>query len=159
MARLLSQSQTLIRESCLSLSLKSATFPPLYRFLSHRNRSHKQPEKGQLIEIEIEGDSEFEVLGLRRLEDALHGVIVRRLTPDWLPFLPGSSYWVPPKKLPLGVLEVIGMATNPLTEEEFLSLTTVRGWPSSSYYVEGGAPHQIKSKPKKKATESEDDEG
>ncbi|KAG9449231.1 hypothetical protein H6P81_009196 [Aristolochia fimbriata] len=97
-------------------------------------------------------------MGLRRLEDAIHSVIIRRLTPEWLPFLPGASYWVPPKKLPPQVLDVIGMAAQPLSDEEFLSMTTVRGWPSSSYYVDGKAPRRIKPKAKE-ATESEDDEG
>jgi len=36
---------------------------------------------------------EVEVLGLRKLEDALHSIIVRQSAPDWLPFVPGSSYW------------------------------------------------------------------
>jgi hypothetical protein len=29
------------------------------------------------------------VVGIRRLEEAIHGVMVRRATPDWLPFVPG----------------------------------------------------------------------
>ena len=35
---------------------------------------------------------------LTKLEDAIHRIIVRRSAPDWLPFLPGSSYWVPPPR-------------------------------------------------------------
>ncbi|KAG9445041.1 hypothetical protein H6P81_016381 [Aristolochia fimbriata] len=100
MAGLLSRSQTLVRDSYSCLSRKSPSFPPLYRLSSQRNRSSKQPEKRQLIEVEIDGDSEVEVMGLRRLEDAIHNVIIRRLTPECLPFLPGASYWIPPKKLP-----------------------------------------------------------
>ncbi|XP_060172177.1 uncharacterized protein LOC132603233 isoform X2 [Lycium barbarum] len=33
---------------------------------------------------------------MRKLEKVIHSVIVRRSAPDWLPFMPGYSYWVPP---------------------------------------------------------------
>ncbi|CAN0898798.1 hypothetical protein LINGRAHAP2_LOCUS19911, partial [Linum grandiflorum] len=35
---------------------------------------------------------------LRKLENAIHRVIVRRTAPDWLPFVLGSSCWVPPPR-------------------------------------------------------------
>ncbi|TVU15832.1 hypothetical protein EJB05_39372, partial [Eragrostis curvula] len=80
---------------------------------------------------------------MRRLEDAIHGVLVRRAAPDWLPFVPGGSYWVPPLPRPLGVGDLLGPAVytsrgaSVLTEEEARSFTTVRGWPSAAYFVEG----------------------
>ncbi|EPS72062.1 hypothetical protein M569_02702, partial [Genlisea aurea] len=37
-------------------------------------------------------------IGISRLEDAIHGIIVRRAAPDWLPFLPGFSYWMPRRR-------------------------------------------------------------
>jgi len=81
--------------------------------------------------------------GLRRLEDAIHGVLVRRAAPDWLPFVPGASYWVPPMPRPLGVADLLGAAVYTargapaMTAEEAMSFTTVRGWPSAAYFVEG----------------------
>ncbi|KAL5974149.1 hypothetical protein ACLOJK_030812 [Asimina triloba] len=137
MARIFSQA--LIRSSSSSCFL-SSSFPSIpahsSRLLNLRNRSNR-PEKTQLIELELDSDaSESEVLGLRRLEDAIHGIIIRRSAPDWLPFVPGSSYWVPPRQRPLGVVELVGRLANPLSEEETMSLTTVRGWPSAAYYIE-----------------------
>jgi len=94
--------------------------------------------KAQLIEVDLGTEGgEVEVLGLKRLEDAIHSIIVRRLAPDWLPFRPGSSYWVPPKRHTGNILELVGKLTNPLTEEESLSLSSARGWPCSSFFVEG----------------------
>ncbi|XP_058113589.1 uncharacterized protein LOC131256651 [Magnolia sinica] len=156
MARILS-SQTLLH------ARKSIPFSPSsHRLLNLRNRSNrseKSPQSAQLIEVDLESDAEIEVLGMRRLEDAIHGIIVRRSAPDWLPFIPGSSYWVPPRARPLGVVELVGRLANPLTEEETLSLSTVRGWPSASYFVEGASPHPVKRRSKKKTSHSEDEEG
>ncbi|GMH03142.1 hypothetical protein Nepgr_004981 [Nepenthes gracilis] len=136
MARALSRNLTLIKlssSSLLPISHLSPTF-------AHRNRSTQRP-KSHLVEVDLESsssDTDVEVVGIKRLEDVIHGIIVRRSAPDWLPFLPGSSYWVPPKPRAQNIVELVGKLTNPLTEEEGLSLTTVRGWPSSSYFLEGG---------------------
>ncbi|KAF8389430.1 hypothetical protein HHK36_026125 [Tetracentron sinense] len=134
MARALSQ--TLIRVSSPSfLSTKSPPFAPSSRFLNHRNQSNRS-EKSHLIEVDRDPESEVEMLGMR-LDEAIHGIIVRKSAPDWLPFIPGSSYWVPPRKRPYGIVDLVGKLANPMTEEETFSLTTVRGWPSSDYFVDG----------------------
>ncbi|KAF8365173.1 hypothetical protein HHK36_013507 [Tetracentron sinense] len=153
-------SQTLIRVSSPSfLSSRSPPFAPSSRLVNHRNRSN-QSEKAQLIEVDLDPESDVEMLGMRRLDDAIHGIIVRRSAPDWLPFIPGSSYWVPPRKRPYGIVELVGKLANQLTEEETLSLTTVRGWPSSTYFVEGAAPHVTEVETNSKNTsQSEDEEG
>ena len=72
--------------------------------------------------------------GLRRLEDAIHGVLVRRAAPDWLPFVPGASYWVADL---LGAAVYTARGAPAMTAEEAMSFTTVRGWPSAAYFVEG----------------------
>lgn len=65
---------------------------------------------------------------------------MQRSTPDWLPFRPGSSFWVPPRSpKSLNVVDLVSKLANPMTEEEQLSLTTVRGWPSSEFFVQGMA--------------------
>ncbi|CAN0839911.1 hypothetical protein LINGRAHAP2_LOCUS2695, partial [Linum grandiflorum] len=79
---------------------------------------------------------------LRKLEDAIHRIIVRRTAPDWLPFVPGSSYWVPPPRSTAssyGIAQLVEKLANPLTDEESLSVTTVRGWPSSDYFIKGAS--------------------
>lgn len=88
-------------------------------------------------------------MGMRRLEDAIQGVLVRRAAPEWLPFVPGASYWVPPLPRPLGVGNLLAgtlytaRGTAAMTEEEALSLTTVRGWPSAAYFVEGEVDFRV----------------
>ncbi|XP_026660434.2 uncharacterized protein LOC103707059 isoform X3 [Phoenix dactylifera] len=143
MARILSQtlirqSQTLIHDPAGARLL----VPPAVHLEGRRGRASR-PEKAQLVEVDLETEAagpDAELLGMRRLEDAIHGIVVRRSAPDWLPFIPGSSYWVPPRKRPYGVVELIGRLANPMTEEETLSLASVRGWPSSTYFVEGEVP-------------------
>ncbi|CAN1143774.1 hypothetical protein LINPERHAP1_LOCUS23867 [Linum perenne] len=75
---------------------------------------------------------------VRQFEDAVHRIIVRRAAPDWLPFLPGSSYWVPSARSSagsFGIAHLIQNLANPMTHEEAFSVTTVRGWPSSNYFI------------------------
>ncbi|KAK9097505.1 hypothetical protein Sjap_023002 [Stephania japonica] len=138
-------SQTLIR-----ISSSSSPRPPLLpfpyasRFVNLRSRSSGS-EKAQLIEVDLDQDGEVEVMGMRRIEDAIHSLMLRRAAPDWLPFVPGSSYWVPPRKRPYGLAELIGRLASPMSEDESLSLTNVRGWPSSAYFIEGKT-HPVKVK-------------
>lgn len=108
--------------------------PLLLSFRFGSSRSQRRQSQPQTVEMDVDPESEAEVAGLqRRLEDAIHGLIVRRSAPEWLPFLPGSSYWVPQPSFRL----VGRLAVDPLSEEEVLSLTSVRGWPSSAYFIEG----------------------
>ncbi|XP_072963841.1 uncharacterized protein [Typha angustifolia] len=155
MARFLSQ--TLIRDSQTLTHLPSAAV-----LVGRRGRSSR-PEKVELIEVEVEAESpEVEVLGMRRLEDAIHGIIVRRSAPDWLPFVPGASYWVPPPLRrggrPLGVVELVGQIANSMTEEESLSFSSTRGWPSVAYFVEGRFPRPMKRRARKPVTQTDDEE-
>ncbi|KAJ6901453.1 hypothetical protein NC651_019274 [Populus alba x Populus x berolinensis] len=95
---------------------------------------------------------------LRKLEDAIHRIIVRRAAPDWLPFLPGSSYWVPSPRSTsgsLGIAHLVEKLANPLSDEESLSTTTVRGWPSSDYFVKGAPAHMMELKLTSKEVESD----
>lgn len=133
MARLLSQS--LIRGSQTLIRAPSAAAPA--SLVGFRRRSSLS-DRVELIEVEVGAEAEeVEVLGMRRLEDAIHAIVVRRSAPDWLPFVPGASYWVPARRRPSGIAELVSRLANPMTEEESLSFTTVRGWPSSAYFVEG----------------------
>ncbi|MCL7023103.1 hypothetical protein MKW94_026304 [Papaver nudicaule] len=125
-------SRTLFQSKNLSFSSSSSRFIPTTRNLS----SKSDGGGGSLIEVNLETtDNENETVGLKRLEDAIYGIIVRRSAPDWLPFSPGSSYWVPPKKRPHGFAELIGKLTNPLSEDETLSLSNARGWFLSNFFL------------------------
>ncbi|KAK6152188.1 hypothetical protein DH2020_014823 [Rehmannia glutinosa] len=100
-------------------------------------------------------------LGIKKLEDAIHSIVVRRSAPDWLPFLPGYSYWVPPRASamrgvqhhPAGsMIDVIGrlaasgvkrnrgLQLDLLSEDENMAFTSARGWPASAFYIEGTSP-------------------
>ncbi|GAB4838282.1 hypothetical protein Ancab_027810 [Ancistrocladus abbreviatus] len=143
---MLSRIPTLARFSS-SPSSSSIRISHSSRILPRRNRSSLST-KAQLIEVDLQTSSssaddggsaaEVELLGIKKLEEVLHNIIVRRSAPDWLPFVPGATYWVPHKPSANSIVELVGKLTNPLSEEERLSLTTVRGWPSSSFFIEGG---------------------
>ncbi|KAI0511075.1 hypothetical protein KFK09_011697 [Dendrobium nobile] len=162
MARVLSQ--TLIRESqSLARDLppsglrlcsvrRGGVLRPLpWRLAGIRLRSDR-PEVGQLLEIDLgQGTDatnvEVEVLSMRRLEDAIQVLVVQKSAPAWVPFVPGSSYWVPPRPRGHGFgLGIVARAEKSLTEEEALSRTTQRGWPSSSYFVDGVMPDHHSTK-------------
>ncbi|KAL9997509.1 hypothetical protein Hdeb2414_s0619g00925321 [Helianthus debilis subsp. tardiflorus] len=150
MARFLSQ--TLIRSTSFSSnSLKLSIHQP--------NRFSSRSGESQLIEVEVESDGDVEVLGLRKLEDVIHNIIVRQSAPDWLPFVPGSSYWVPPHRhrpQSDALLQVFKGLTIPLTEDESMSLSSSRGWPSSAYFFQGTSPvHPVEVKVDK----NDDEEG
>ncbi|KAJ6673134.1 hypothetical protein OIU85_012164 [Salix viminalis] len=120
--------------------LKSPPLIPLY--LHHRHRSSKP----QLVEINLSspsrqsdggnGSEDEEGFLVKKLEEILHRVMLQKSTPDWLPFRPGSSFWVPPI---LSVNDLIHKFSGyKLSDEETLSLTTCRGWPSASYFIKAG---------------------
>ena len=74
---------------------------------------------------------------LKKLDDIVQTILVQRATPDWLPFVPGSSFWVPPRLAPLKVTDLVGKLADQLTDEESLSVATDRGWPCSQFFVHG----------------------
>ncbi|KAK2653166.1 hypothetical protein Ddye_013022 [Dipteronia dyeriana] len=81
---------------------------------------------------------------LSKLEDAIQRIIARRSAPDWLPFLPGYSYWVPPPTTPFsGVAQLVEKLANPLTAEQSMSTNSVRGWPSSEFFIRGAGLHPV----------------
>ncbi|GAB2267409.1 hypothetical protein Dimus_002392 [Dionaea muscipula] len=139
MARFLSPTLTLTLTRLSSPSSPSLLNCHSSRLLGHRSQS----AKAQLIEIDLDSssDGDAEMLPLRRLEDVVHSIIVRRSAPDWIPFIPGTSYWVPPRPRGHQFVEIVRKMTNPLSKEEELSLSTVHGWPCSSFFVDGVVPH------------------
>lgn len=140
--------QTLVRSS---KSLSIMCMSPRMLTATHRHGSNQSgKQQPQLIEVDLDSSSsssDGEVLGIKKLEDVIHNIIVKRSAPDWLPFIPGSSYWVPPPRTRRrrqsggGVVDILGKLTNNnpspppgLSDEESLSLSTIHGWPSSSFY-------------------------
>ncbi|GKV26750.1 hypothetical protein SLE2022_379710 [Rubroshorea leprosula] len=133
-----SLSQALIKLSPIS---PSPARPSSTRLLAVRSQSNV-PNHSDLSDPSDSSSSTDPLL--RKLEDAIHRIIVRRSAPDWLPFLPGSSYWVPPPtSQSYGIAQLVEKLANPLTHEESMSTTTVRGWPSSEYFIKGGPPQPV----------------
>ncbi|KAK9697559.1 hypothetical protein RND81_08G045100 [Saponaria officinalis] len=153
------------RQLTQTLTLTLKKFNPNFTSLFCRNLFSN---KAQLIEVDLQSSSsssggEIEVVtGIHHLEDAIHGIIVRRLQPDWLPFRPGSSYWVPPRtNVADNLVQLVGKLTNPLTHEESLSLVSTHGWPSSSYFIDQGSPPMVEMlvySPKSENESSSEDE-
>ncbi|MQL92646.1 hypothetical protein Taro_025275, partial [Colocasia esculenta] len=125
---------------------------PSSRFLGLWWRSGGSEKHVQILEVVLEQESGGDGGGdvgvsspegtatggeaTRRLEDLIHGILARRATPEWLSFIPGSSYWVPPRKS-YRLVEVLGRAASPLTKEEVMSLTTAQGWPCAAHLFGG----------------------
>ncbi|XP_057967639.1 uncharacterized protein LOC131157470 [Malania oleifera] len=148
MARSLSVSRTLTRLSHCSI-LTSNSPPPPSSLLFNLRRCSDHANADSFV-------------ALRQLEDAVHRVVARRSAPDWLPFVPGASYWVPPPPTPSSqaLADLISKLDNTLTKERAKSLTTVRGWPSSSYFDEGASPHPVELElASNNKSHSEDEEG
>uniref|UniRef100_A0A0D9W953 Uncharacterized protein n=1 Tax=Leersia perrieri TaxID=77586 RepID=A0A0D9W953_9ORYZ len=146
MARLLSRTLALARASALLPSSRRAA--PI-RGLSTKvefieiDLSEDAPSSSSTSAVEGDGDgggSATGEMGMRRLEHAIHAVLVQRAAPEWLPFVPGGSYLVP--EMRSGVADLVGAlvqgrSAEAMTEEERMCLTTVRGWPSAAYFVDG----------------------
>uniref|UniRef100_A0A7N0R923 Uncharacterized protein n=1 Tax=Kalanchoe fedtschenkoi TaxID=63787 RepID=A0A7N0R923_KALFE len=108
--------------------------------------------EGTLIDIELETSTEAGESGAVRivkLADLMHTIVAQRSAPSWLPFIPGSSYWVPPKLSSKSVANLLRKCSSgpALSPEEALSLTTIRGWPSSDHLLSGSklqSPIEVK---------------
>ncbi|GAV61338.1 hypothetical protein CFOL_v3_04865, partial [Cephalotus follicularis] len=145
----------MVRSLCVSVSKNYlSTARTSNRLLSLRTQSN-QPPKSDRSDL---SDSDHL---LRKLEDAIHRIIVRRSAPDWLPFLPGSSYWVPPPRShAYGLAQLVEKFSSPLTKEQSMSITTDTGWPSSDYFIKGEPPHQVEVETSSyNDSQDEDEEG
>ncbi|CAN4098050.1 unnamed protein product [Withania somnifera] len=132
MARSIAQSLILIR------TVTAAPFRTRNALLlvASRSESTQADKNAGSDSSEAEAEALAEALAVQRIEDAIHRIIVRRSAPDWLPFRPGASYWVPPRRSSYGVADLVHKLANTLSEEEIMSLATFRGWPSSNFYLD-----------------------
>lgn len=111
--------------------------------LHHHHHHHQSSfrrcfsSKPELFEIDL--DSPSPASTIKKMEEIIHSIIIQKSTPDWLPFLPGSSFWVPlPSHGSKRVSDFIEIFTNQLTPDEHLSLTTGRGWPCLPFLIQDG---------------------
>ncbi|CAK8531888.1 unnamed protein product [Lathyrus sativus] len=138
MAGFISKSKTLIPSKLPN--------PSSFMASSLRYRSSRAATKPQLLEIDtsstsLSSEGEHEMT-LKLFDDLIHRILVKKATPDWLPFVPGSSFWVPPRPTPSNVVHLVHKLTDgekqqPFMNDESLSLSSLRGWPSSNYFIKG----------------------
>ncbi|XP_066351797.1 uncharacterized protein [Miscanthus floridulus] len=109
MARLLTQTLTLARPaSSPSTTAASASLRGLSTKVEIIEIDLTEEDASSSAHGSSPSSPSVEAVGIRRLEEAIHGVMVRRAAPDWLPFVPGGSFWVPPLRRPHGVAELVG---------------------------------------------------
>ncbi|CAN6879342.1 unnamed protein product [Brassica oleracea] len=155
MARSLSISLSKVR-----LTASASSLLPSSHLLSFRSQSSDR--RGDLHETDTASPSDPLI---QKLEDAVHRIFVRRAAPDWLPFVPGASYYVPPPgsgSQSHGVAQLVAKLANPLTDEETLSTNSSHGWPSSDYFLRGVQPRLMENKIETSSNteyHSEDEEG
>ncbi|KAL5158327.1 hypothetical protein HKD37_15G042829 [Glycine soja] len=83
--------------------------------------------------------AEYDV-ALKHFDDLIQRILVKKNTPDWLPFVPGSSFWVPPRPSHSNVADLV----HKLTYEDHRRhphdcsplLSTLRGWPSVNFFID-----------------------
>ncbi|XAR74052.1 hypothetical protein NMG60_11008216 [Bertholletia excelsa] len=130
--------QTLIR--CPQSASYPAKFPPTRdaaRLVARRTQSSQTNNFQRSLDggvVDSDADQR-ETLAVQKIEDAIHRIIVKRSAPDWLPFVPGSSYWVPPRRSSYGIAQLVDKMANALSDEEVMSIATSRGWPSSAFFL------------------------
>ncbi|PON86729.1 hypothetical protein TorRG33x02_174590 [Trema orientale] len=123
-------------------SSRRLTAPSMAAIQFRRGRSTLSGHDG-IIELDLSSsspspssDGESEVLMIKKLDDIVQRIIVQRATPDWLPFLPGSSFWVPPRRNSLKFTDLVDKLHDQLGDEESLSLSSDRGWPCAEFLVD-----------------------
>ncbi|XP_030546817.1 uncharacterized protein LOC115752671 [Rhodamnia argentea] len=133
---------------CLSpsLALPKTSSSLLLALRAHSSHSSSSSSPDFVV---VGGDSSSSDPLLGKLEDVIHHLIVRRSEPDWLPFRPGSSYWVPPRSKSRGIAQLIGRlasSSSPLADSLLSSSSSScaaaspHGWPSSSFFIHGALP-------------------
>ncbi|KAG4990646.1 hypothetical protein AAZX31_09G057300 [Glycine max] len=101
-----------------------------------RHRSSKAAAAGgHVVEVDM---AEYDV-ALKHFDDLIQRILVKKNTPDWLPFVPGSSFWVPPRLSPSNVADLV----HKLSYEDHRHphdcsplLSTLRGWPSDNFFID-----------------------
>ncbi|XP_056167118.1 cell wall integrity and stress response component 1-like [Syzygium oleosum] len=174
MARSLSPSSSSSSPTlAFSMKASSSSSSSSSRLLAHRPHSSSSSSSSS-SPADVGGDPSDPLL--RKLEDVIHHLIVRRSEPDWLPFRPGSSYWVPPRSKSRGIAQLIGKLASshsshshphPLADP-FLSSSSAasaagpHGWPSSSFFIHGALPSAYPEEAAQTSdteSQSEDEEG
>ncbi|TVU08438.1 hypothetical protein EJB05_41842 [Eragrostis curvula] len=152
----------LSRTAGLARRLGAQSHPLLGGVLGRRH-SHTRRRVAEDIEAEAAGpstaaDGAAAADGsamTRRLEEAIDGAMARMAEPDWAPFRPGTSYFAPPRPAGAarGLLALLsqggGMELAPLRRglsvDEVRAVASSRGYPCSTYFIDGHFPDEGES--------------
>ncbi|KAM7493059.1 hypothetical protein LguiB_027668 [Lonicera macranthoides] len=120
------------------ISTDDEHLPSASRLLTQQNQSSNSDtifllDDPNTIESEHENSSSSSssretLAAVHRIEDAIHRIVLIRSAPDWLPFCPGSSYWVPPRirssssSSSYGIADLMHRLSNYLIQEELMSM-------------------------------------
>ncbi|CAL5049113.1 unnamed protein product [Urochloa decumbens] len=127
-----------------------------------RRHSHTRRRAAEVFDADAAGPSNTPADAAamaRRLEEAIDGAMVRMAEPAWAPFRPGTSYFVPPRPAGagLGILALVGHAhgggfvespapRRELSGDEARAVAAAsRGYPCSSYFIDGQFPDEVES--------------
>jgi len=154
MARVLSS-----RAAILARRLGAQAQPQPGVVLSRRH-SHTRRRAAEVPEADAAGPSNTPsdaAAVARRLEEAIDGAMARMAEPEWAPFRPGTSYFVPPRPAgaALGILALVSYGggfvesaapRRELSADEARAVAAAsRGHPCSTYFIDGHFPDEMKS--------------
>ena len=148
MARVLSS-----RAAILARRLGAQAQPQPAVVLSRRH-SHTRRRAAEVPEADAAGPSNTPADAAaaavaRRLEEAIDGAMARMAEPEWAPFRPGTSYFVPPRPAgaALGILALVSYGggfvesaapRRELSADEARAVAAAsRGYPCSTYFIDG----------------------
>ena len=148
MARVLSS-----RAAILARRLGAQAQPQPGVVLSRRH-SHTRRRAAEVPEADAAGPSNTpadaaDAAVARRLEEAIDGAMARMAEPEWAPFRPGTSYFVPPRPAgaALGILALVSHGggfvesaapRRELSADEARAVAAAsRGHPCSTYFIDG----------------------
>ena len=83
-------------------------------------------------------------------------MIVKKAQPDWLPLVPGGSYWVPPKCKSNGFDQVLANLVQESNAKKVLRSS--RGWPSSAQFFIGESHSPLEGEMTSKQPNHSEDE-
>ncbi|XP_066370424.1 uncharacterized protein [Miscanthus floridulus] len=128
--------------------------------LSRRHNHTRRPAAG-VLEEDAAGPSApaADASALSRpLEEAIDSAMARAAEPDWAPFRPGTSYFVPPRPAGVaqGILALIGHGGGHIgssasprrglsTDEARAVVADSRGYPCSTYFIKGHFRYEVES--------------
>lgn len=96
---------------------------------------------------ELESDLKAARDMVKKMEEGIQLLLVQKATPDWIPFVPGTSFWVPPREGPhrgrrrrrREMADVIRQLDVLATPDEKLPQFMNSRWPCREFFTDQGS--------------------